>query len=254
MIGIEALGVPDGPVLFYFHGFPGSRFEARLLARAAESAGVRLIGLDRPGIGLSSRVRHFGLFDWPDDIANLADTLGVLRFSVIGFSGGGPWALACACKIPHRLTGCGVVSCPAEPGMLARLMSKVAPCVFMRVARRRFRDKRTADQSLDRIAHRWPEPDRKSQADPRVRDALATSLVEAYRNGPSPVVREAMLLGGRWDFRLEDIRLAGIRLWHGDRDAQIPLSAPQQCAENPRFPVDDPSGRVAHFRDCQSRK
>jgi len=78
----------DGKPLFYFHGHPGARLEARFLAEQAMQVGVRLIGIDSPGMGLSTfkASRHF--LDWPDDVGELADGLHINHFAVVGLSGG----------------------------------------------------------------------------------------------------------------------------------------------------------------------
>src|SRR5437879_6121564 len=78
-IGYAEFGNPEGQALFYFHGDPGSGLEARFLAQAAEVAGVRLLGMDRPGMGLSTYQPGRQLLDWPDDVAELADRLGIDR-------------------------------------------------------------------------------------------------------------------------------------------------------------------------------
>lgn len=89
--------------------------EVLTVQSVAENLGVRLIGLDRPGIGRSDRPEGYRLLDWPDDVAEVADQLGIERFAVDGLSSGAPYALACAYKIPHRLTGCSLIS-SAIPG------------------------------------------------------------------------------------------------------------------------------------------
>ncbi len=83
-----------GKVLFYFHGGADSRLEARFLAEQAKQAGVRLIGIDRPGMGRSHFKAGRRLLDWPDDVIELADHLHIDHFAVVGVSGGGPYALA----------------------------------------------------------------------------------------------------------------------------------------------------------------
>ncbi len=60
-------------------------------------------------MGLSTFKPYRRLLDWPDGVVELADNLPLDRFAVVGFSGGGPYALACAYKIPHRLTACTTV-------------------------------------------------------------------------------------------------------------------------------------------------
>ena len=100
-LGFAEYGNPNGKPLFYFHGHPGSRFEARYLEN---SETARIIGVDRPGLGLSTYKAGRKILDWPDDIAELANSLGIARFAVAGFSGGGPYALACAyTRTGHKL-------------------------------------------------------------------------------------------------------------------------------------------------------
>lgn len=78
-LGYTEYGSLTGSALFYFHGHPGSRFEARFLAERATQAGVRLIGIDRSGMGLSSYKAGRCLLDWPDDVVELADNLHIER-------------------------------------------------------------------------------------------------------------------------------------------------------------------------------
>jgi pimeloyl-ACP methyl ester carboxylesterase len=105
-------GPSDGSPLFYFHGSPGSRLAWKLFAEPglAEELGIRLIVPDRPSLGHSDFQPRRTLGDWPTDITPLADHLGLTQFAVLGYSGGGPYALACALKIPERLTPVGIVS------------------------------------------------------------------------------------------------------------------------------------------------
>jgi pimeloyl-ACP methyl ester carboxylesterase len=126
-LGFAEYGDPAGNVLFYFHGYPGARVEARLLAEPAERLGTRLIGIDRPGIGFSTFQARRRFLDWPADVAELADKLGIDRFSVVGCSGGGPNALAYACRIPDRLIACGIVAGAGIAGLFLSLISQGLP-------------------------------------------------------------------------------------------------------------------------------
>jgi pimeloyl-ACP methyl ester carboxylesterase len=108
----------------YFHGWPGARVEGRLGDDAARVSGVRLIAIDRPGMGLSTFQPSRGFVDWPDDVVEVAATLGLDRFAVLGISGGGPYAAACAWKLADRLTSAGIVSSLAPfdvPGAIASM-------------------------------------------------------------------------------------------------------------------------------------
>ncbi len=80
-LGYAEYGAPEGKTVLYFHGHPGSRYEARFLAEHATRAGTRLIGVDRPGMGLSSYRAGRRLLDWPADVLALTDRLRLERFA-----------------------------------------------------------------------------------------------------------------------------------------------------------------------------
>ncbi|BBX00834.1 hypothetical protein BST36_00135 [Mycolicibacterium moriokaense] len=88
------VGVQEGPLVIHNHGGPSSRLEARLVADAATSNGLRLICVDRPGMGRSSHQKTRTYSGWADDLVTIADALGAQEFGVTGWSEGGPWALA----------------------------------------------------------------------------------------------------------------------------------------------------------------
>ena len=109
----RVMGLPDGrelawlelgdagdPAVFVFHGSPGFRLQVSFDGGAVEAARVRSIAVDRPGYGHSSFQRDRRLADWASDISRLADHLHLDRFSVVGISGGGPHAAACARSFP----------------------------------------------------------------------------------------------------------------------------------------------------------
>jgi pimeloyl-ACP methyl ester carboxylesterase len=98
------VGDPHGPLVIHNHGGPSSRLEAHLFAKAASKNGLRLVCVDRPGIGQSSPQAARTYSGWADDLTAVADALGHREFGVTGWSEGGPWALAAAAYIdPHRL-------------------------------------------------------------------------------------------------------------------------------------------------------
>jgi molybdopterin-guanine dinucleotide biosynthesis protein A len=109
-LGYAEYGDPAGFPVMFFHGTPGSRLKGSICADAAAGAGARLICPERPGYGLSDPKRGRRLLDWPDDVVDLAAGLGVDRFAVVGTSGGGPHTVACAYKIPERLTAVAILA------------------------------------------------------------------------------------------------------------------------------------------------
>ncbi len=89
-LGYAEYGDPRGTPVFLCHGTPGSRLDRHPDETIATSLGVRLIVPDRPGYGLSSFQTGRSLLDWPADLDQLADSLGIGRFAVVGVSGGDP--------------------------------------------------------------------------------------------------------------------------------------------------------------------
>ena len=110
-IGFAEYGAPGGHPVLYFHGFPASRLEGCITDKQARRHNVRVLALDRPGYGLSTRVPGRTTMDYPDDVLAFAASQNLPRFGILGLSGGGPYALACASKIPaSRLTHVGVLA------------------------------------------------------------------------------------------------------------------------------------------------
>jgi len=98
------VGDPDGPLVLHNHGGPGSRLEANLFDSAAKKHGLRLVGVDRPGMGGSDPQEGRTFESWADDLQSLADQFEADQFAVTGWSEGGPWALAAAAYLdPARL-------------------------------------------------------------------------------------------------------------------------------------------------------
>jgi pimeloyl-ACP methyl ester carboxylesterase len=111
-------GDPDGFPVFSLHGTPGGRLNRHPDESKYAEAGARVITYDRPGYGRSDRHPGRVVVDCVADIAAIADTLGIERFSVTGGSGGGPHALAVAARLPDRVVRArcdvGVAPYPAD--------------------------------------------------------------------------------------------------------------------------------------------
>jgi pimeloyl-ACP methyl ester carboxylesterase len=222
MLGYAEYGQPSGKALFYFGA---SRLEARLLAEQAAQAGIRLIGIDRPGMGLSQFQPHRHLLDWPDDVVALADHLQIEHFAVMGHSGGGPYALVCAYKTPDRLTACGIVS-GMEP--LVVFFFQRFPWLLIPMTWGRgqfFRNEAQARTSLMRFTRHWPKPERDSLLIPDMSNTLVASQAEAFRQGARGLTYDIVLIEGLpWGFRLEDITFPKLFLWHGELDTDTPIA------------------------------
>lgn len=240
-IGIAEFGAPDGAAVFYCHGLPASRLEARLGHRAALDRHVRLVALDRPGYGLSD-FRPLTLADWPADLAEVADALGLDRFAVLGVSGGGPYALACAARLPTRVIAVAIVAGLGATTVaedFARL--EVFARMSFRLARSAPVLSRVVNRVLAAMLRRRPElldtllaagmsaPDREVLADPEVRRMLEASLHEAFRSGSKGASHDLRVLAQPWDFDVGAIRVP-CYLWHGEQDRTVPVEMGRRLA------------------------
>ncbi|MDW7644115.1 MAG: alpha/beta hydrolase [Desulfuromonadales bacterium] len=241
--GLSEFGAPTGKPLFYFHGFPGSRLEARLVHEVARRQHIRLIAVDRPGYGQSSYQPHRRLAHWPRDIAAIADILELDRFSVLGVSGGAPYAVACARFMPERLISTGIVCGLApldEADLLGRLKGRDRRFVWLKkLPRPLYRlplllagmaARRRPQRLLRLIARTLPPCDRAVITDGEIGPLLASSLREAFSQGNAGAFADLLLYGEPWDFALEEIRTP-VLLWHGERDTVVPCAMGHFLAE-----------------------
>jgi pimeloyl-ACP methyl ester carboxylesterase len=225
-------GDPDGEPIIFFHGFPGSRFDGEHAGQVAAGMGIRLIAPERPGMGLSDFQPYRRLLDWPADVEQLADALGLATFGVLGYSGGGPHALACAYRIPQRLTGVGLLSSVSpvtEPGAMDG-MNRSNVLIF-RLSRRlpwllaliyRLNSRVDGVKLMEAAMKKLPEPDRAVMRDRMVLEAVAKDYKEAFRQGPAGPVHEGGLFAADWGFRLTDVTMP-VGLWHGEKDTNAPV-------------------------------
>src|SRR3954453_23613482 len=109
-IGFAQYGDLCGKPVVSFHGGLSCRVDTQFADALFRRAGGSLISPDRPGIGLSDPLPGGRLLDYPDDMVYLADALGIERLATLGWSAGGAYALACAHKIPGRLTRVGLIA------------------------------------------------------------------------------------------------------------------------------------------------
>lgn len=231
-------GEPNGPAVFLFHGLPGSRLSWGLLPRNPFPPGLRFIAPDRPGYGQSDPKPHRTVLDWSDDVAELADTLEIEKFSVLGVSGGGPGALACAWKIPERLTSVGVVACPAPTNApnVFEGMSKTNR-FFMKLAWRLpwLSDlnvrllasviRRNPARYINTMKYKLHDVDKVILARPEIQEMLTKDFTEALRVGAQGMVSDmAANHGLPWGFPLDKIQ-SRVLFWFCELDRSVPPAA-----------------------------
>jgi pimeloyl-ACP methyl ester carboxylesterase len=228
-------GDPRGHPVFAFHGLPGSRHQAHPDDGIATRAGARVIHVDRPGFGLSDGAPARTLRDWAGDVRALADHLSCGRFALVGVSGGGPFACACACELGERVTRAALISSVGPPGTMAAAPSWVARKVFA-LARERPRllapllavagglATRAPGMYVSGLIARLPRCDQVILGNPAMRAVLARDMLESLRHGASGLLRDLQLEASPWELPLTGITCP-VSLWHGGRDTVVPPSA-----------------------------
>jgi len=211
---------------------------------AAVERGVRLIGIDRPGVGDSTAHLYPSFLQWARDLEAVADRLGLDRFGLIGLSGGGPYVLACARALPERVVAGAVlggvaptVGPEAAPGGLVRLAAHVEPIlkylhepVGVLLTALVWGLRPLASPVFNLFMGLSPKGDQLVFARPEMKAMFLDDLLHGSRWGLRAPVYDLVLFGRPWGFYLRDIRVP-IRFWHGDADHLVPLAHGQHQAK-----------------------
>lgn len=235
-LGFAEFGDPQGKPIFWLHGTPGARRQIPPEARvfAAEN-NIRLLGVDRPGIGSSTPHRYDRVLGFAQDLEIMADTMGIDKMTVVGLSGGGPYTLACAAAMPDRVLGVGVLggvaplvgsdgisggamtlgryAAPvlevvgAPVGALATNLVKVIRPVALPV--------------LEIYARLSPEGDREMLARPEFKAMFLDDLLNGGRKQLTAPFSDIVVFARDWGFRLDEVK-SPVKWWHGDKDHIIP--------------------------------
>lgn len=235
-LGFITCGDEEGLPVFYCHGFPGSRLEVLLADDIATRLCIRLIGVDRPGYGLSDPQALRSLTSWASDIVRLADILHINRFHILGVSGGGPYAAACAYMLPFRLLSVGIVCGLApinSPGILhgmnvfnrigLLLSAKLPPLAKAILLPVSILIRYHPKIAWSFVAYRAKQPDRSLLKRGDIRQVMCMTFREAMRSGIEGALGDLRLYVTNWGFRLNDIRVP-VDLWHGKMDHVVPIT------------------------------
>ncbi|MCJ1388287.1 hypothetical protein MMC18_001132 [Xylographa bjoerkii] len=238
-LGYATYGSPTGPALFYFYGLPGSRIEGAELHPAAVKLGIRIIAMDRPGLGLSSCVPNRLVADWAADVDQLTQHLQLKTYRVIGRSGGGAYALACANALPReRVLGVGVVCGMAPwsigtPGMAwyARVLWNIsawAPTLVGRLVGwmvadlAQDPDPTVLMKKLVKNSGGYKGQDKAFMQRKDIQEIFVRSIRESWRQGNEGATEEIRLITAPWGFDLKDVRFKGVQFWYGSEDVNTP--------------------------------
>jgi pimeloyl-ACP methyl ester carboxylesterase len=242
-LGFAAFGSPNGTPIVWMHGTPGARRQIPLEIRIlAEQRDLRILGIDRPGIGSSTAHPYRDLLDWTEDLEIFADTLGIDTFRIIGLSGGGPYALAAGAALGSRVERVAVlggvaptVGPDAVGGGVVGTLKPLAPAIEVaRVplgwavygALRLTRPLGGAGLELYRAGQ--PEGDKRLLGRPEFKAMFVDDLLNGSRRQVSAPILDLLLFCRDWGFRLADVQVPVI-WWHGDGDHIVPFRHGEEC-------------------------
>tara|TARA_R110000850_G_scaffold265411_1_gene395153 strand:- start:102 stop:950 length:849 start_codon:yes stop_codon:yes gene_type:complete len=226
-------GSGDNGVWIHCHGIPGSRHELAHISGNLCSSGLRLIVPDRPSYGDSTPHAEYGFTQHSADLRELADHLGLERFSVSGFSGGGVFAMATAHDLGERAEMLTIAATPAVP-----LMSNpfdYASDLTANVWRAALEDPdklaielQTLTASPDTLADALisatgPDEAEHLSSEPvykAFRKSTRTALQQGSTESAQAFARDSRLVADQWPFRPEDLDLP-IQVIHGQCDELV---------------------------------
>jgi len=260
-LSAEILGDPDGKPVFLLHGTPGGRNGPRPRGIVLYRLGIRLISYDRPGYPGSDRLSNRRVADAADDVEAIADYLGIDRFSVVGRSGGGPHALACAARLKSRMT-CAAALCSLAPydadgldwtaGMTdsnVRAYRDAEANLGALIATLNERAGKVRNNSEGLLKVLWPElvdHDREVIGDIALRRIIAQIHVEALSETTDGWVDDVIALSRPWGFDPSDITVP-VKLWSGSDDVFSPTAHTEWLASKIKSAEPEIATGQAHF-------
>jgi pimeloyl-ACP methyl ester carboxylesterase len=221
----------DGRPVVLLHGRPGSRLVCPD-EDATEAAGVRLLTMDRPAYGLSDPRPGRTLLSWVDDFVDLADHLDLSPCPVVGWSGGGPYALASGFRLPDRVTTLGLAAAEGPTDPIPGILETDAISAEYRAAVELFaRDRAAGVAAFEKryawfsgdgweamFAESWGPADDRLLAAPATLEAMKTLIREGARQGSAGWVADAVAQNSAWGFSATEIHQP-VRIWCGEADA-----------------------------------
>ncbi|MHC9292104.1 alpha/beta fold hydrolase [Mycobacterium sp. LTG2003] len=256
------VGDPQGPLVIHNHGGPGSRYEAQFFADAATTNRLRLICVDRPGMGGSTPQQTRTYSGWAEDLTAIADSLGYREFGVTGWSEGGPWALAAAAYIdPARLRHVTSIA-PGSYGAFgdnsaAQYLSKIdalggtlalrfRPGFRLMYAGLGLTAKHFGGSFVKQTRAAVNDYDRQILLQPENESVLVEELAECFAQGSAGLVRDAELLYRRWAFDVAQIDRP-VHIWQGLDDRMVPDPINRAVADRMPGAIWHPVEGAGHF-------
>jgi pimeloyl-ACP methyl ester carboxylesterase len=231
-------GDPNGTLLVFHHGSPGAAVPFPAFDRAAAERGIRLVTYSRPGFGASTRHEGRTVADCANDAAAIAGHLGAERFVTIGWSGGGPHALACAALLPDRVLAAaaiaGVAPYDAEGLDWTAGMGEDNRIEYPLAARDPDELRRWMVPQVEQMASIRPEeivealrslisPVDEASLSGEVGEVLAASFHRAFRDGLWGWFDDDLAFVAPWGFDVASIARS-VSIWQGRHDRMVPFA------------------------------
>lgn len=242
-VDVRVSGPVDGLPLVFHHGTPGAGTPIRVLERAAQERGLRLVSASRPGYGRSSRHEGRRVVDVVADTDDVLRALGAHRCVVAGWSGGGPHTLACAARLPGVAAALSIAGvAPWDSGGLDWLAGMGQGNIdefgaategpgplraFLDAEREQLKDA-SAENIVKSLESLLPEVDRAVLTDEFGGD-LAASFHEGLREGVDGWLDDDLAFISPWGFDLDEIEVP-TAIWQGSEDLMVPFAHGQWLA------------------------
>ncbi|MDI1283249.1 MAG: alpha/beta hydrolase [Reyranella sp.] len=256
------VGDPHGPLVIHNHGGPSSRLEARLFANSASKNRLRLICVDRPGIGRSSPQKVRTYSGWADDLTAIADALGYHEFGVTGWSEGGPWALAAAAYIdPLRLRHVSSIAggsygafgdnwaadqLSKADALGGSLALRFSPGFRLMYATLGITAKYFRGTYVKQVRQAVNDYDQKILLQPDDEATFGEASAECFAQGSDGLVRDSTLLYRKWAFDVTAIERP-VHMWQGTDDRLVSASINKAVADRMPGAVWHPVEGAGHF-------
>jgi pimeloyl-ACP methyl ester carboxylesterase len=233
-LGYEEYGVSNGAPVLFFHGTPGARVNAVCtymdsMAKKIDGPSIRLIAMDRPGYGLSDAKQERTMDDTVLDVIELMDQLGINQFSMIGLSGGGPYALATSANLRERVKKIALI-CSLGPVYIPELMENLSQEETATLRAALFAPdslisytqnvQKNPDAFVKNELKKMSENDRKAVPSELIQGFIQM-ITEGTKN-PEGMISDYKIYAKDWGIRFEDIKVP-VHLWHSESDQSVPI-------------------------------
>lgn len=233
-------GTPDGEPVIYFHGMPGSRIEAKAADAIAKELGLRLITPERPSYGDSGPQENFKPLDWPVILSQFLQSLNINQFSILSFSAGGLYALACAHALPDQIKHITLVSAPA-PFETDAIQNTISPDIKplyelaannYDIAIEQVSQLVTSPKALIGIVEATlPTEDKEIFNDKYFCSQYLDNMTLAIKNGITGFVNDQRCIALPWGFEPETIENK-VDIWHGLNDKTVDIAVAEYLADS----------------------